>query len=175
MDQNINPMSYISTPMAYRDIQDGLLLQRDLDSEIEQLNNLIELIAFTPRGSFLADPDFGFEYWNHEYSNVQYRSFNSGQSGMLGNKASQEVTKLECQESIRQSLLAYAPQLTKVNVVVELNAALTNERQRKRKIQSKHLVSIVVEGEIDNGIGISHYNKKIEFLMEPTAKRQVSF
>lgn len=168
-------MSYINTPIAYRDIQAGLLLLRDLNSEIEQLDNLIELIVFTPRGSFLADPDFGFEYWNHEYSNVQYRSFNSGQGGMFGDKTHQEITKLECQESIRQSLLAYAPQLMKVNVSVELNAAQADERQRKKKVPSKHLVSIIVDGELDNGIGFSHYNKKIEFLMEPTAKKRVSY
>ena len=164
-------MSFISTPLAYQSPSTELLIKRNQGSEVEQLDNLIELIAFTPRGSFLADPDFGFEYWNHEYSNIQYRSFNSGQGGALGGKSSQEVTKLECQESIRQSLLTYAPQLTKVDVAVELNAAQYTERQGRRKVMSKHMVSIVVEGELDNGIGTSRYKKKIEFLMEPTTKK----
>lgn len=164
-------MSFISTPLAYQSPLTKLHIKRDLESEVEVLDNLIEIIAFTPRGSFLADPDFGFEYWNHEYSNIQYRTFNSGQGGMLGGKTSQEVTKLECQESIRQSLLTYAPQLTKVEVAVELNAAQYDERQRKRKVHSKHVVSIVVEGELDNGIGTIRYKKRIEFLMEPSAKK----
>ena len=168
-------MNFISTPLAYQSSSTELLINRNLDSKVEQLDNLIELIAFTPRGSFFADPDFGFEYWNHEYSNIQYRTFNSGQGGLLGGKTSQEVTKLECQESIRQSLLTYAPQLTKVEVAVELNAAQYSERQHKRKIQSKHIVSIVVEGEFDNGIGTSRYKKKIEFLMEPSAKKHFSY
>lgn len=167
-------MSFINTPLAYKNASNGLLIQRNSGSEVELLDNLIELIAFTPRGSFLADPDFGFEYWNHEYSNIQYRTFNSGQGGLVGGKSSQEITKLECQESIRQSLLTYAPQLTKVEVAVELNAAEYNETQQRRKVQSKHLVSILVEGEFDSGIGTSRYKKKIEFLMEPTAKKRLS-
>lgn len=166
-------MSFINTPLAYQNPSTGLLIRRDLETEVEQLDNLVELIAFTPRGSFLADPDFGFEYWNHEYSNIQYRTFNSGQGGLIGGKNGQEVTKLECQESIRQSLLTYAPQLTKVEVTVELKAAQYSESS-KRKIQSKHLVSIVVEGEFDSGIGTSQYKKEIEFLMEPTAKKHLS-
>lgn len=167
-------MSFIGTPLAYQDSATEPLIKHDLGSETELLDNLIELIAFTPKGSFLADPDFGFEYWNHEYSNVQYRTFNSGQGVLMGAKSGQEVTKLDCQESIRQSLLTYAPQLTKVEVAVELNAAQFSERQHKRKVQSKHIISIVVEGELDNGIGTSRYKKKIEFLMEPTAKKLFS-
>lgn len=164
-------MNFISSPLTYQSSPSDLIIQRNIKSEIEQLDNLIELIAFTPRGSFLADPEFGFEYWNHEYSNIQYRTFNSGQGGLLGDKTGQEVTKLECQESIRQSLQTYAPQLTKVNVTVELNAAQYTDRGQTRKAQSKHLISIIVEGEFDNGIGTSKYKKKVEFLMEPTAKK----
>ena len=167
-------MSFISTPLSYQSPSTELL-KRNLESEIELLDNLIELIAFTPRGSFLADPEFGFEYWNHEYTNIQYRAFNSGQGVSMGSKIGQEVTKLECQESICQSLLTYAPQLTKVDVAVELNAAQYNERQQKRKVQSKHLVTIIVEGEFDNGISTNRYKKKIEFLLEPSAKKHFSY
>ena len=164
-------MNFISSPLAYQKPPKDLIIQRNMGSEEEQLDNLIELIAFTPRGSFIADPEFGFEYWNHEYANIQYRTFNSGQGGMLGDKTGQEVTKLECQESIRRSLQTYAPQLTKVNVSVELNAAQYSDQGQKRKVQSKHLVSILVEGEFDSGVGTSKYRKKVEFLMEPTAKK----
>lgn len=166
-------MSFISIPLAYQSPSE-LHIERNLETEFEVLDNLIELIAFTPRGSFLADPDFGFEYWNHEYSNIQYRTFNSGQGVLLGNKNGQEITKLDCQDSIRQSLLTYAPQLTKVEVSVELNAAQYSERQHKKKVLSRHIVSIIVEGELDNGIGTDKYKKKIEFLMEPSAKKHFS-
>lgn len=164
-------MSFISIPLAYQSHPNDLRIQHNTASETEEIDNLVELIAFTPRGSFSADPDFGFEYWNHEYSNIQYRTFNSGQRGGQESTTRQEVTKLECQESIRQSLMTYAPQLTDVKVDVELNAAKYSEQDQKRKVQSKHLVSIVVEGELDNGIGTSKYRKKIEFLLEPSAKK----
>ena len=168
-------MSFISTPLKYRGPSAELLIDRNINSEVELLDNLIELIVFTPRGSFLADPDFGFEYWNHEYSNIQYRTFNSGQSGLLGDKTNQEVTKLECQESIINSLHTYAPQLKKVEVAIELNAAQFSDRQQKRNVKSKHLVNILVEGELDNGISTSQYMKKIVFLIEPTAKKLFSY
>ena len=166
-------MNYISTPLSYDD-NSGLKLKRTLASETAQLDSLIELIVFTPRGSFLADPEFGFEYWNYEFANIQYRPFNSGQIGVSSGKAYQEITKIECQESIRQSLLTYAPQLKNVNIFIELNAAL-NEKQRKKKVQSKHVVNIVVEGNIENGIATNHYKKEIVFLMEPTAKKYVQY
>lgn len=168
-------MAFISTPFTYHSSGPVLELERGLNSQVELLDNLIELIVFTPRGSFLADPDFGFEYWNHEYSNIQYRSFNSGQSGMLAGPMGLEVTKSECQESIRKSLLTYAPQLKNVKVDVQLDTAFNKEQQRKKKVQSKHLVSVNIEGEIDSGISTNHYKKKVEFLMEPTAKRRVQY
>lgn len=167
-------MHSVGTPLEYQSSTSGPIINRNIESETELLDNLIEVIAFTPRGSFPADPDFGFEFWNHEYSNIQYQAFNSGQGGLPGSKIIQEVTKLECQESIRKSLHTYAPQLTKVEVTVELNAAQYSERKSKGNIQSKHIVTIVVEGAFDNGIGTNKYKKKIEFLMEPSAKKHYS-
>lgn len=163
-------MNYVSTPFSYQERDSFLSLDRDLKSEVELLDSLIELVVFTPRGSFAADPDFGFEYWNHEYSNIHYRPFNNGQVGMAGGKPYQEITKLECQASIKRSLETYAPQLQRVSVSIELDAAL-NEKRHRRKVQSKHLVSVRVEGDLNDGIGTNHYKKDITFLMEPTAKR----
>lgn len=168
-------MRFISTPFDYGKTQPELVVKRDIETEAAMIDNLLELIVFTPRGSFLADPDFGFEYWNHEYTNIQYRTFNSGQSGLLGGTTTQSVTKAECQDSIRQSLSMYAPQLTNVDVTVELNPATDNEHQRGKKVQSKHLVRVRVEGEIGDGIGTQHYTKDIAFLMEPTAKRRMQY
>ena len=56
-------MSFISTPVTY--IEPSLRLVRNIEDHITKLDNLVELIVFTPRGSFAADPDFGFEYWSH--------------------------------------------------------------------------------------------------------------
>lgn len=165
-------MSYISTPIDYGDNQSSIRLDRDLDSLTAMLDNLIELIAFTPRGSCSADPEFGFEYWNHEYVNIQYRTFNNGQVSTMADGARREITKNECQDSIKKSLSFYAPQLKNAVVSVELNPADSQHRYRK-KVQPKHIVSIKVEGDVDSGIGAQRYKKEVVFLMEPTTKHWV--
>lgn len=142
-----------------------------MDDQISMLDNLVELIVFTPRGSFIGDPDFGFEYWNHEFSNVHHREFNNEQTGLSNNGLYNEITKKECQDSIRQSLSFYAPQLTEVQISMELNSA-DADKQRKKKVPSKYVVTIKIEGNIDDGLGTkSKYEKNVMFLMEPTAKK----
>ena len=159
-------MIFSSTPLSFNNTDTGINIVRDIDERISMLDNLVELIVFTPKGSFVGDPDFGFEYWNHEYSNVDYREFNNEQTGVLS-----EITKKECQESIRQSLSTYAPQLKHVTVSMELNSAEA-ERLRKKKVPSKYIVIVKVEGIIEDGLGTTcQYEKSVMFLMEPTAKR----
>jgi hypothetical protein len=135
------------------------------------LDNLVELVVFTPRGSFAADPDFGFEYWNHEFSNVHYREFNNSQLGKVAKGLQNEVTKKECEDSIRISLATYEPMLKNVTVSIVLNTA--GERlPRRRKMASKYEVNVVVEGQLDDGLGILQpYRKSVVFLVEPTVKR----
>jgi hypothetical protein len=136
------------------------------------LDNLVELIVFTPRGDFEADPDFGFEYWNHEFSNVHYREFNASQ-GTKTTSLYNEVTKKECEDSIKQSLAAYEPMLKNVTVNIELNSASEKQR-RKRRVASKYAVNVIVEGGIDDGLGVLRpYRKVVVFLVEPTVKRQI--
>lgn len=135
------------------------------------LDNLVELIVFTPRGSFEADPDFGFEYWSHEFSNVNYREFNNGQIGLSASEVFNDITKKECQDSVRLSLATYAPQLKHVTISIELNTAGANNQQG-RKMQSKYIVTVKVQGTIEDGLGTScNYIKDVKFLIEPTVKR----
>lgn len=165
-------MNYIGTPLDIRVSSESKIgISREIKDRVAMLDNLIELIVFTPRGSFDADPDFGFEYWNHEYSNVHYREFNNGHTGMPANGLYNEITKNECQESIRQSLAAYEPMLKNVNIAIELGTAEI-EKQTKKKVLSKYMVTITVEGVIEDGLGTtSPYRKDVMFLMEPTAKK----
>lgn len=163
-------MKFASTPVSFRN-DESISLVRDIEERISMLDNLVELIVFTPRGSFVGDPDFGFEYWNHEYSNVHHREFNNDQTGFMSTVLYNDITKKECQDSIRQSLLIYAPQLKEVVVSMELNSA-DAEKQRKRKVLSKYSVAIKVNGVIDDGLGTTcKYEKNVVFFMEPTAKR----
>ena len=162
--------NFISTPLSFieKEPGSGIELGRDLDSQVKMLDNLVELIVFTPRGSFAADPDFGFEYWNHEYSNIHYLEFNNDHSSV---SSYNEVTKKQCQESIRHSLQTYHPQLKNVNISITLDSA-ESELQFRRKVRSKYSLRIIVEGIISDGLGTNReYRKDVAFLVEPTAKR----
>lgn len=161
---------FISTPLSFIERGSGsaLELERDIDDRVKMLDNLIELIVFTPRGSFAADPDFGFEYWNHEYSNIHYLEFNNDLSGL---SSYNEVTKKECIDSIKHSLQSYHPQLKNVNISILLESA-NAEVQKNKKVRSKYSVIICVEGVISDGLGTDRpYRKDVVFLVEPTAKR----
>lgn len=163
-------MSFISTPVSY--IEPSLRLRRDIEGRIAMLDNLIELIVFTPRGSFVGDPDFGFEYWNHEFSNVHYREFNASQnSSQMSSLSKEEVTKKECEDSIRESLAAYEPMLKNVTVSIEMEAAYEQGMHRK-KMPSKYQLDVVVDGTIDDGLGTRRpYRKVVVFYVEPTVKK----
>ena len=162
-------MSFISTPLSYQ--EPSLCLDRNIADRIGMLDNLVELIVFTPRGSFVADPDFGFEYWNHENSNVHYREFNISQTGKIANGLYNEVTKKECEDSIRTSLATYEPMLKNVIVSIELDTT-EGKSMRRKKVASKYEVNVVVEGRIDDGLGtLVPFRKVVVFLIEPTVKR----
>ncbi len=172
-------MLSIKTPLAYSrpEPESEPLIKRELDDEIAIIDNLLELILFTPRGSFAADPEFGFEYWSHEYVNPQYSDFNSVQKP-LGGKSLPTITKEDCEVSIKKSLEAYAPQLTNPKVTVNLKPADQNETS------SRLLVHVCIEGEINKGLSTIRYCDKESkdgkddkvrnkyFLMEPTTKRR---
>lgn len=163
-------MIFASTPLSFENTETGIRIARNIEDNISALDNLIELIVFTPKGSYCGDPDFGFEYWNHEYSNVHFRDFNNEQIGFSAGLCN-EITKKECEESIRNSLSTYAPQLKQVLVSMKLHAAEEDHR-RKKRIPSKYMVEIIVNGNIDDGLGTDHqYEKKVLFFMEPTAKK----
>lgn len=174
-------MRFSSTPLSFNTTDSRITIVRNIEERISMLDNLVELIVFTPKGSFDGDPDFGFEYWNHEYSNILYRQFNNDQSGMVHNGMSNEITKKECEESIRESLATYAPQLKQVLVTMELKSVeeemlqksknIENRMSNNKKQLSKYIVFVVVDGVIDDGLGTTcPYNKEVKFLMEPTAK-----
>lgn len=159
-------MDYISAPLKFLHQELSVKINRDLDSRIKMLDNFIELIVFTPKGSFAADPDFGFEYWSHEYSNLHPNSFNNGH---ILHDFTTDVTKLDCQESIKKSLLIYEPDMQNVNVNIEINPIKLSEQ--RRKVKSKYEVKVRVSGTIDDGLGVLiPYEKSVSFYMEPTVK-----
>lgn len=162
-------MNYIAVPFAYAD-DENTQLDRPFASRVEMLDNFIEMLVFTPRGSFAADLDFGFEYWDHEYCNVIVRDFNNGQTSAASASIGSEITRHQCQESIREGLAIYEPDLKQVNVNIELN--LSEEKLRRRRMKSKYRVDIIVTGMLDWGLGnMKPYQKTVSFYVEPTAKK----
>lgn len=162
-------MSYIGVPLAYEP-EDSTLLDRSLETRVEMLDSFIEMLVFTPRGSFAADPEFGFEYWDHEYANVVLRDFNNGQSTLTSSNIGSDVTRLECQQSIKDGLAMYEPGLKQVEVAIELNAS--DEKVLRRRMLSKYRVDIIITGRLEGEMGnLYPYRKTVSFLVEPTAKR----
>lgn len=150
----------IKVPIQFNRNGDSVLISRTQGDRVEVIDNLLELIVFTPKGSFAADPDFGFEYWNHEYSNIHFRDFNNGMDGI----------KKCCQESVKKSLEMYEPSLKNVSVSIELRPI--DVRMQRRKVVSRYEISVRVTGGLDNGLGIPlMYDKTIAFYMEPTVKQ----
>ena len=167
-------MGFISTPIEFKaEESSSISIKRDIEDRIQMLDNLVELIVFTPRGSFSADLDFGFEYWNHEYSNIHYRDFNNNHTGMGTYGLYNDVTRKECQESIKKSLETYEPQLKHIDVFIELNSIDENKQNSSKKVFSKYEVSVRVTGGLDDGLGtIKKYEKIVTFFMEPTVSKK---
>lgn len=164
-------MAYLNTPLSFVSADSSVILNRDIEDQIQMLDNFVELIVFTPRGSFASDPDFGFEYWNHEYSNIHFRNFNNGHLNMLQDGRYNDITKKECQDSILNCLAAYQPQLKQADVQIELNA-IDDGGQERKKVMSKYYVTVKVTGSLDDGLGVmTPYYKEVVFLMEPTVKK----
>ncbi len=157
------PLSVKANPKLYLEKEKG-----ELDKCID---SLLDLIVFTPKGSFSADPDFGFEYWNYEFSNLNVREFNNNYLGMMTvTRPLNEVSRKQCEDSLKNSILTYEPRLHQPEVKVEL---ILNTQATKRNIQSKYEMKIMISGKIDDGLGITRpYEKRIAFMVEPIAHRK---
>lgn len=168
-------MNYISTPIAFQrtDNEKGVIITRDIEERITMMDRLVELIVFTARGSFNADPDFGLEYWNHEYSNVSDSQFNNN---IRYDEYHNEGLKERCEKSIAQSIIAYAPEklkLSDVRVTMNLMDDIVHQRNRPKRY-SHHQGVIQVTANFDDGMGTKfRYNsKELFFMTEPMARRK---
>ena len=156
-------------PLSIGFSKSPILEQESGDME-RSINNILDLIVFTPKGSFIADPDFGFEYWNHEFSNINVREFNNNYLGMVSNvKTLNEISRKQCEISLKESILCYEPRLHQPDVKVELDI---NNKKSRKSIPSKYEMRIMITGSLDDGLGIMRpYEKRISFMAEPIAKK----
>ena len=149
-------------PLSIGFSKSPILEQESGDME-RSINNILDLIVFTPKGSFIADPDFGFEYWNHEFSNINVREFNNNYLGMVS------ISRKQCEISLKESILCYEPRLHQPDVKVELDI---NNKKSRKSIPSKYEMRIMITGSLDDGLGIMRpYEKRISFMVEPIAKK----
>lgn len=163
-------MAYTSIPLSIN-LSDSHSLEKE-DGELENcINSILDLIVFTPKGTFSADPEFGFEYWNHEFSNIDVREFNNSYIGMMAvdTQSLNDVSRKQCELSLKESIIEYEPRLINPEVKIELEI---NDKIRKKKSQSKYEMKIMISGSIDDGLGVVRpFEKRISFMVEPTAKK----
>lgn len=160
--------AYTSIPLSVN-VGHSPILERE-SGELENcINSILDLIIFTPKGTFSADPEFGFEYWNHEFSNINVREFNYSYMGMVADaQLLNDVSRKQCELSLKESIIAYEPRLINPEVKIELEI---NDKIRKRKSQSKYEMRIMINGSIDDGLGlVKPFEKRVSFMVEPTAK-----
>lgn len=161
--------AFTSIPLAII-LSDTPVLEKETGELENCINSILDLIVFTPKGTFCADPEFGFEYWNHEFSNINVREFNNSYLGMVADTGSlNDVSRRQCELSLKESISAYEPRLINPEVKIELEI---NDKIRKRKTQSKYEMHILISGSIDDGLGIVRpFEKRISFMVEPTTKK----
>lgn len=145
-------------------------LEKDSGNVEKCIDNLLDLIVFTPKGSFHADPEFGFEYWNHEFSNLNIREFNNSYLGMSPNlRPLNDISKKQCEVSLKESIQSYEPRLQQPDVRVEMDV---NNHFTKETMPSKYEMRILISGYIDDGLGVKRpYEKRIVFMVEPIARK----
>lgn len=166
-------MNYISAPIKLIPTESRLSLSRPYDDPVAMMDNLVEMIVLTPKGTFNADPDFGFEYWDPIYADVSPLQYNVGSDN---DGYSRQYVKDKCEAGIVECIINYAPLCLKVSdVFVEMS--LKNNMVKlmgPRKVYSHREVSVTVTAKIDDGIGtLRDYYREITFMMEPVFRRSM--
>lgn len=163
-------MTYYSHIPLSIDFSKSPILEQETGDIEKSIDNILDLIVFTPKGAFIADPDFGFEYWNHEFANINVREFNNNYLGMVSNvKTLNEISRKQCENSLKESILCYEPRLHQPDVKVELDI---NNKKSRKSMPSKYEMKIMITGSLDDGLGIMRpYEKRISFMVEPIAKK----
>jgi len=164
-------MNFISTPIKLLPSDGGLTFSRPFEDPVDMMDNLVDMIVLTPKGSFNADPDFGFEYWDPVYADVSPLQYNANPGN---NEYSRQYVKEKCERGIVECIVNYAPVCLKVSdVFVEMSLRDDKVRQiGSRKVYSHREVAVTVSAKIDDGMGtVRDYHREITFMMEPMPRR----
>ena len=87
---------FVNIPLTIS-LEDSPKLEYERGDLEHGIDNILDLIVFTPKGTFSADPEFGFEYLNHEFSNVNVREFNNSYVGLMSSSRKlNDVNRKQC-------------------------------------------------------------------------------
>lgn len=179
-------MNYIGVPLTFSgNPASGIRIARNINlkNKTAMIDNLVELIIFTPRGSFKGDPDFGLEYWNQEYVNINDNEFNNYNTSLDTLKASEiagrEVYATEIsaraffEENIKQSLMSYTSDLTDIEVSMKLDSENTMlVEQKQDRVRAQRFATIRIKGYVKDDYKTEPYERIVTFMIEPIAKKK---
>lgn len=121
----------------------------------ESIDEFIELLVFTHPGECKFANDFGFNFWEYEFSNLSIDTFNNT-----------ENPRRNFENNLKEAILKYEPRLSDVKVEV----LLSEENLLIKKTRIKFLVMIFIQGFI-KGIQKEPYRKNLVFSMGPVIKK----
>jgi hypothetical protein len=123
--------------------------------EKTSIDQFLELIVFTHPGECKFAYDFGFSFWETEFSNISVDSFNSN-----------ENPRKKFEENLKKTIVNFEPRLDNIKVDIHLSQSETVIH----KMKIKYLVTIKIQAVI-KGIQPKPYQKTIAFSMGPVVKK----
>jgi hypothetical protein len=126
-----------------------------LPSIKDSIDDFIDLIIFTHPGECKFAYDFGFNFWETEFSNLTVERFNNS-----------EYPRKLYEENLKETIQKYEPNLTDVRVEI----FLSDEELMISKLKINFFVVIFVHGFI-KGIRKEPYRKNVIFSLGPVIKK----
>ncbi len=164
-------MKFISVPIKFIQSDIGLECERPIENFGKIIDNLVEMIALTPKGTFTADPDFGFEFWDPLYGDIDNYMLNTNPDKI---EIRRHRSKELCEREFIECIINYAPPSIKF---YEISAEISckNDKIQLRdsgKFFSYREVTIAISAKIDGGMGTQQdYYHEVSFMMEPISRR----
>lgn len=126
-----------------------------IDDVTESIDQFIDLLVFTHHGECRFQHDFGFSFWDNEFSNISIQDFNT-----------REKPKKDFEDDLKNVIETFETRLK--NVQVEI--LLSEEDAHVQKSKIKFMVLISITGKI-KAIQSKPYKKQIVFSVGPVAKK----
>ena len=154
--------------------EENLSIAQEASSVRESIDSFLELVVFTPKGSFKPDSDFGFEFWSNEFQNFVIKNFNSRTSDAnLLNNRGEKTNKEACEKGLKKCIELYETRLKNVRIEMNLDQNDVGKQGHNTGINEiKYDVHLKISGEmaIDQFVS-ENYTKEIRFSVGPVIRR----